>query len=44
MEDVKVKRVNPMDNVVDPLTKPFNQLKTEVHLEKMGLRFAGNWL
>ena len=44
MEDVKMKRVDPMDNVVDPLTKPFSQLKIEVHLKKMGLQFADNWL
>ena len=44
MEDVKMKRVDPMDNMVESLTKPFSQLKTKVHLEKMRLRFVGNWL
>ena len=44
MKDVEVKRVNPTDNMVDPLTKSFSKLKTEVHLEKMGLRIMGNWL
>ena len=42
MEDVKMKRVDPMNNMVDPLTKSFSQLKIEVHFEKMGFRFAGN--
>ena len=37
-----MKRVDPTDNVMDPLTKPFSQLKTEVHLEKIGLMFVDN--
>ena len=44
MEDVKVKSVNPTNNMVDPLTKPFSQLKIKIYLEKMGLQFADNWL
>ena len=41
---VEVKRVNSIDNVADPLTKPLGQQKIEAHLEKMGLRLVANWL
>ena len=40
---VEVKRVNSIDNVADPLTKPLGQQKIEAHLEKMGLRYVANW-
>ena len=40
MKDVKMKRINPMDNVMDPLIKPISQQKTKAYLEKMKLRFV----
>ena len=39
---VKVRRVDSMDNVADPLTKQLSQPKMKVHLEKMGLKFVAN--
>ena len=40
---VEVKRVDSIDNVADPLTKPLGQQKIKAHLEKMGLRYVTNW-
>ena len=39
---VEVKRVDSIDNVVDPLTKLLGQQKIEAHLEKMRLRHVSN--
>ncbi|XP_057788404.1 secreted RxLR effector protein 161-like [Salvia miltiorrhiza] len=41
--DVVVERVASAENVADPLTKPLSQKVFEGHLEKMGLRYAGDW-
>ena len=41
---VEVQRVDSTENVADPLTKQLSQQKSEVHLEKMGLRYVANWL
>ena len=41
---IEVRRVDSMDNVVDPLTNQLSQPKMKVHLEKMRLRFVANWL
>ncbi|KAI3450066.1 hypothetical protein Pfo_006731, partial [Paulownia fortunei] len=41
--DVIVDRVASAENVADPLTKPLAQKIFDGHLEKMGLRYMGNW-
>ena len=41
---VEVKRVDSIDNMADPLTKPLGQQKIEAQLEKMELRLVANWL
>ncbi|XP_052194739.1 secreted RxLR effector protein 161-like [Diospyros lotus] len=42
--DIKMEKVVSAENVADPLTKPLSQQVFERHLEKMGLRYMGNWL
>ena len=39
---VEVQRVDSIQNVADPLMKPFSQQKIEAHLEKMDLRYMAN--
>ena len=41
--DVIVDWVASAKNVADPLTKPLAQKIFDGHLEKMGLRYMGNW-
>jgi hypothetical protein len=37
--DVKVCKVHMDHNIADPLTKPLPQLKHEVHIRSMGIRY-----
>ena len=41
--DVLVDQVASAENVADPLTKPLAQKVFDKHLEKMQLRYVGNW-
>ena len=41
---IEMQRVDSTDNVVDLLTRQLSQSKTEVHLEKMDLRYMANLL
>ncbi|KAL0413830.1 UNVERIFIED_CONTAM: Retrovirus-related Pol polyprotein from transposon TNT 1-94 [Sesamum radiatum] len=42
--DVRMDRVNSVENIADPLTKPMSQIAHTQHLDKMGLRTMGDWL
>ena len=42
--DVVVERVSLIDNIRDPLTKPFAQKFFEPHCTTMGLIQKGDWL
>jgi hypothetical protein len=41
--DVKVCKVHMDHNIADPLTKPLPQLKHEVHIRSMGIRYLHKW-
>ena len=43
-KDIAIQRVASADNVADPLTKALNQQLLERHLEKMGIRYSGDWV
>ncbi|KAI5408298.1 hypothetical protein KIW84_054209 [Lathyrus oleraceus] len=42
--DVKICRVPTLDNIADPLTKPFVQQKHDGHTRSMGIRGMPDWL
>jgi hypothetical protein len=42
--DVSICRVESQNNIADPFTKPLTQQNFERHLEKMGIRYQGDWL
>ncbi|KAL0286304.1 UNVERIFIED_CONTAM: Retrovirus-related Pol polyprotein from transposon RE2 [Sesamum calycinum] len=42
--DVRMDRVSSAENTLHPLTKPMLQIAHTQHLDKMGLRFMGDWL
>lgn len=41
--DVKICRVDTLDNVADPLTKPLAQQKHDAHTRSMGIRIMSDW-
>ena len=41
--DLIVDRLASTKNVANPFTKPLAQKIFDGHLEKMGLRYMGNW-
>ena len=41
--DVKICRVSTIDNITDPLTKPFPQAKHESHIRSKGIRYMLDW-
>ncbi|MCQ7012955.1 Ty1/Copia family ribonuclease HI, partial [Clostridioides difficile] len=42
-QDITLQRVNTHDNVADPLTKPMTQGVLSRHMERMGIRYNGEW-
>ena len=42
--DVTLERVDSQDNIADPFTKALTQQQFDRHLEKMGIRYHGDWL
>ena len=42
--DVTLERVDSQDNIADPFTKALTQQQFDRHLEKMGMRYHGDWL
>jgi hypothetical protein len=42
--DVKIYKIDIVDNTTDPLTKPLPQAKHQLHTSSMSLRHIGDWL
>ncbi|KAL0445604.1 UNVERIFIED_CONTAM: hypothetical protein Slati_1688300 [Sesamum latifolium] len=42
--DVRMVRVNSIENTTDPLTKSMSQIAHTQHLDKMGLRSMSDWV
>ena len=42
--DVTLERVDSQNNIADPFTKALAQQQFDRHLEKMGIRYHGDWL
>ncbi|KAL8094312.1 hypothetical protein AgCh_036005 [Apium graveolens] len=42
--DVNIERVDTLNNVADPLTKPLSQSHFDRHKDKMGIRYQSDWL
>ena len=40
---IEVQRVDSIQNMVDPLTKPLSQQKIKAHFEKMSRRYMAYW-
>ncbi|KAD7117120.1 hypothetical protein E3N88_04388 [Mikania micrantha] len=42
--DIKIDKIHTDQNLADPFTKPMPLSKHEEHVEKIGLRFASDWI